>query len=767
MRSGDAETAEGFESVQSLAGPWRIRMDTQGAGIPEANAELACTWFPDIGAHPTVERRVGVCTPVGWKDHILRFNVRNDGSIGPNTGTQALDYSAGTNPEHDGRRLWIEPSRDGAFSCEPPPCADRQGWHEGPAPVLWTEWEREGCRFRSDVMAHQQGGQAAVTGREPLFAWVRLSLRGAPREAGLGFALGARFVGTSENVSARDLPAEGWQLADERGRVVLGIPGGQQARLLFRHEPEQGRFRIFVQPTGPGGTVDLLMPAAPVDAAVYADEVAPGRDRALAETQTFWSETAAGSAAVVDTPEPFVNRALAQSIKFVEMMTTRDPATGLPIMLSGAIWYHATYAAPDCLRRVWLLEQLGQFEMSEKYLRIYQQEQGTRSPYGDRYPQHSGYLADPIYASTTAPWITSHGAILYNIAAHALLRGAPAFVQRYLATVIRACEFIRDSRAFRHDGLPGLLPPARSTDFDPGVQDAFSNGLNYKGLVTAARLLRRIGHPRSEEFAREAEAYRTAIVAALRAATASLPSWTDADGREQPTVPNIFYPEAKRQDRFLDTAAHLLVFAEVLPADDPLMQASVAMYRAGGPGGTYRPHSCANLYDHEVCVSEPCYSWNLFSSHALGDRARFLEGLYGMLACGVSRDTHISSEGQICGWINDNLFTISTVAHMVRLCVVDDQYRPDELHLLRLVPLAWLTPGARCRFEKIPTEFGPATLLTAMSADGKTLDVTYKPSFRFPPKKAVLHAPPVPGLKWIRINGERQPAKGAIALLAP
>lgn len=35
MRSGDAETAEGFESVQSLAGPWRIRMDTQGAGLRE------------------------------------------------------------------------------------------------------------------------------------------------------------------------------------------------------------------------------------------------------------------------------------------------------------------------------------------------------------------------------------------------------------------------------------------------------------------------------------------------------------------------------------------------------------------------------------------------------------------------------------------------------------------------------------------------------------------------------------------------------------
>jgi len=73
--------------------------------------------------------------------------------------------------------------------------------------------------------------------------------------------------------------------------------------------------------------------------------------------------------------------------------------------------------------------------------------------------------------------------------------------------------------------------------------------------------------------------------------------------------------------------------------------------------------------------------------------------------------------------------------------------------------LAWLKPGAVARFDAIPTEFGPVTLLTKVSRDGKTLAVTYRPKFRHPPSKVWLHIPPVAGLRTVLVNGRRVPMK--------
>ena len=91
---------------------------------------------------------------------------------------------------------------------------------------------------------------------------------------------------------------------------------------------------------------------------------------------------------------------------------------------------------------------------------------------------------------------------------------------------------------------------------------------------------------------------------------------------------------------------------------------------------------------------------------------------------------------------------------MTRLAVIDDQLRPDELHLLRLMPLAWLPPKQAAIFRNVPTEFGPVTLETRLSKDGKTLDVTYQPAFRGTAPKVWLHVPPLQGLKTLKLNGK-------------
>ena len=91
----------------------------------------------------------------------------------------------------------------------------------------------------------------------------------------------------------------------------------------------------------------------------------------------------------------------------------------------------------------------------------------------------------------------------------------------------------------------------------------------------------------------------------------------------------------------------------------------------------------------------------------------------------------------------------------MRLAVIDDQFREDELHLLRLAPHAWLRRDRETAFERMPTEFGPVTLRFGLGRGGKTLRVAFEPAFRTSPKRIVLHVPPLDGLTGLRVNGRR------------
>ncbi len=105
----------------------------------------------------------------------------------------------------------------------------------------------------------------------------------------------------------------------------------------------------------------------------------------------------------------------------------------------------------------------------------------------------------------------------------------------------------------------------------------------------------------------------------------------------------------------------------------------------------------------------------------------FLEGMYSLFAGGFSRQTWISCETR--GGITGTVFTASLAVLLARLAVVDDQIAPEELHLLRLVPGAWMRPGQHCAFEHLPTMYGPVTLRVTMAEDGE-LRITFQTAFR-------------------------------------
>ena len=111
------------------------------------------------------------------------------------------------------------------------------------------------------------------------------------------------------------------------------------------------------------------------------------------------------------------------------------------------------------------------------------------------------------------------------------------------------------------------------------------------------------------------------------------------------------------------------------------------------------------------------------------------------------------------------VFVAPLMTWSLRQSVIDDQLTPGELHLLRLVPQAWVSSKEETVFANMPTEYGPVDLKWRLSPDGKQIDVTFAGRWREKPAKVVLHAPPpVAGVTRVVVNGEPVAATGSSAL---
>lgn len=768
----------------------------------EANIRTALSWWSEIPDK---------WTPVGWKDHMFRFNIEWNGAIialpNPNART---DEWAGL-----GVQIAVMPAEGVKY----PPyrrlaCRDDgsviQGCRDCAAPVLWSEWSYEGLLLREEVFAHIPGAKDVETGIEPLFLWVRLSVNDRVEELPLedlcGFLLriNAPCIGHSmdirnNTVVMRDIskyPRElkpdvehydsalGYRVIEDDDKVRLGIAAGQDCNVEFDtivtyipeelynihskdfvdKQPKETDTLLYVEMSSVlGSHIDLLIPMLPTERDIFDTELAIGYDQALAEANTYWSAKPA-TAAVVDTPEDLINRTIERSLKIAEIVAEKNPHTGEYAALCGSWVYAMIWATPSSMTSAMLLDTMGYHTAAAKYMELLLKRQGEVTPPGPSFAPHPGYLSTPK-GFTGIDWLSDHGAILWSAAEHALLSGDKDFIDQWTPAIIRACEFVKDSRAMKdHGGVPGIMPLAVATDTCSHIQAVWNDAWTYKGLSTAARLLDKIGHSRAKEFTDECSDYRRAFGKAIRDRTKDMPVWTDKSGTKHHLVPTSMYGDPKWETRFpfyLDTGPLILVFAGLLDADDELMRSTLLWFREG-------PQVRLNRFDshwtqvpclrHEISSCEPVYSFNVFHSWQLGDRMKFLEGMYSLFTANISQQTSTMCESR--GGISGTS-PVLVAGYMARLAVVDDKIADNELHLLRLVPLAWLQEDKQCRFENIPTEFGPVTIRFAMCENGEELRVELGARFRQEPRKVVLHVPPIPGLRKITINSVIQRWNGS------
>jgi len=751
--------------------------------VPEPNLEIARNWWAE---NPNKR------TPIGWKNHPQQFVVMYNGII--------ISPSVVLTFNDPNVRPDLQLQVDGR--------TEVQGWNNCEAPVLWTRWfpytysarAFDGVQIQQEVFVHLPGATDINTGKEPLFAWVRLSIldicegfffEDQENECTFRIKINAPdFQGTMvERIVkvGKAYPVEltpqgekydsrlGWRLLDPKGKVCLAIPPGQECGVSFQKQDtpnnKDNLLTISVK-LRKGASVDLLLPALSADRDVVDQELALGCERALEEANGYWSKKPA-TAARFEVPEEEVNQILRRHLQFAEIIAEKH-TDGFTYVHHACreSYYTVGPVHANMLPLTYLLGPMGYQSAVEKYLQGFKAFQGKGVPMGplSKFPPHPGYLTEPQphpgyfveprYPPTSYRMSSDHGALLWAISHHALLSGDPEIVEQWTPVVVKACEWIQFALSVEvPGGISGIMPPDLGSDIGVVSLEVWTDAFAYKGLTTAIKLLRRVGHPRAEEFVVMAKKYRETYQQAIRAKTRQMPTWTGPDGKKRHSVPtnlsDKYCLSEIRNAWSLFSGPLALVWGGLLDADDELMENTRLWFREGPPKkfAFYDQISMGiPCLFHELCTNMPQYSWVMWHSWQLGDRQRYLEAMYANWMGAHSQQTYSVCETR-GGEFGETPQTPSNF--QARLAVIDDLIRDNELHLLRMMPLAWLSTEREAKFENMPTYYGPVDLRVKLAGAEEELDVSFTPRFRTPPNKTVLHVPPLENLRAVRLNGKQ------------
>ena len=780
------------------------------AQIGEPDVEVAKAWWPE---------QYNVWTPLGWPDHYFKYAVLYNGTIivSPAAPSSKKPHAKVWNGEDF--QLTFCASEDG-HGYPIPAAAVLLRDHDGglgvqswdPAhdtPVLRTEFRaKDGVVLETEVFAHVPEAAPVRTSLEPEFARIRVRVKYLesyyhPSTYKMSVLLSRIFFGHVDNMklspdialfpgahcdkALRCAPesfgtgCDGYRITQVADSLVrMDVLPGPEAEVSFA-EVAPGLYKLLLSfPARVGAHADLIFPVLCQKREDADREAAISHEEALAQSDPYWASLRPATAATFEVPESYITDALAENFKLARVLAERDYVSGEYSYISGVWQYDAFWPTPGSMISAMFMDPMGYFADTERYSEVFLHNQGSSVAPGAAFRLHPGYFSSPRDLESV-DWLTDHGAVMWQVATHALLTGDRAFIDHWTEPLLRACDFIKDYSLSEHPGIPGLLPAGWSTDEEVPVQSVWNLAWNYKGLSTVVRLLEKTGHPRAQEFSAFQQQFRQTFLQAYRKVVEDGPRWTDDQGRIRYRPPQELYTDGASRFQtdgrpmghtfmtdafYLDGGPLCLVWAGLMDADDPVMQDMLAFFREGPNWKIRKPFPWSldrAVLDHEISSCEPCYSFNAFHSWQLGDREHYLEAMYSILVGSISQNTYISCEHR--HGIQGTLFSFPLGICLARLAVIDEQIEPGALHLLRFCPLAWLKADRPARFLMMPTEFGPVDLTLQLSADGKTLDVGFSGEWRDRPGQIILHVPPVPGLKKVSVNGKKYHASAGEIIL--
>jgi hypothetical protein len=442
---------------------------------------------------------------------------------------------------------------------------------------------------------------------------------------------------------------------------------------------------------------------------------------------------------------------------------------------------------------------------------------GSGLMYNDStYPQENGFGAHtfamygyPEYADALQPWfvgmsVTREGAgrkyqnrramVLHHLLEDYRLTGKTTLYDRFRDDYLRVAEEIV---ADRHSNMTaaadekplnwGLLPADKpGVDVQASTQTVYVLGhniTNCQGLADFGRFLVASGidRARGERYLREAADFRGTLMSAMERAAIRVPGrppFVDLQTlffRQTPDYGPEPYDDlalGRLQGSYFHYWVDMEFHYNFFNPDDAVGQwladycqqrngFVLGLTRARGmqdkPGGNVNPVYDAGYYNYRL---------------RQGDIGRFLIGLYGRLAFGMSRYVHVSSEGQpLIGWNTEkggyvgaaypfpNSASNASTLLMLRNALVLEELKEDaetgDIFLLRGAPRAWFEDGKRIKAERLATYFGDISFQVDSRVRQGGISVMVDAPSRNPYRRILLNLrhPKGAAIKRVRVNG--------------
>lgn len=520
-----------------------------------------------------------------------------------------------------------------------------------------------------------------------------------------------------------------------------------------------------------------------------------------ADAQRFWKGVVETGAGIITTPDSFLNDYLAAVAgQMAEQIAYRHV---------GKVWIYKTspnwYEAYWPVSAAWPLPTLdlrGLTRYSRPVLQSFIDTQTDdvgkliRERMGEgNLVQGEGFDKRPGFMGNFGPWtantlLLSHGLELWALASHFRITRDRQWLEQGPRSPLRAiedgCEWImaqrrRTMREENGQKVPhwGLLPAASTHDWLSG-NTICNDATCIYGMIESVRLLREIGHPRAEEFARDLSDYRACLRARYQEARDRARRVPLPDGREIPYVPRDIHELNWAMTDWTYTGygpARAGAWGAFDPHDE-LVDQTLAFIDSGLPKGqgyylkierdlfghinatenlrdVNDPHSprhflCKHYVEPETMV--PIF-FDLFLQR--DDLPRFFEWLFNNLAFAIHKDFRVgveSIDGSPSCAPGDGVRW-----RAVRNMFINEMGGYDgsqqSLWLLQAIPRSWLKPGSSIGVERMGTHFGGQVDVSArVSRDGNSMDVQARLDLAVAPKE-------------IRVrlrSGDRRPLSSAL-----
>ncbi|MFB3826575.1 MAG: hypothetical protein ACE15B_07385 [Bryobacteraceae bacterium] len=569
------------------------------------------------------------------------------------------------------------------------------GYEDGYLPIVLATYETGGVRYRQTALADKPAGE--TEGWD--IAYVRFEMTNVsktPRTAELRVEVALNGGGAVRR--------EGNRVLDPNGAVLLESGGPEKIELK------------------PGATASLYLkiPFLPDAKPMFRAPSKADFEAAHARVREFWRGVMA-KAARLEVPEPRINN-------------------------------------------VWRALLLQNFVLEDGPKFTY----GSGLMYNDStYPQEMGFATHTFamygfkdHANVLQRWflgmsVTREGAgrkyqnrrsmVLHHLLENYRLTGKTDLFDRFKDDYYRVAEeIIADRRSTMVDGPGerplhwGLLPPDKpGADVQASTQTGYVLGHNInncQGLHDFGHFLvvTGIDRTRGERYVREALDFRKTLMSAMERAAIRVPGrppFIDLQTlyfRQTPDYGPDPYDDlalGRLQGSYFHYWVDMNLHYNFFNPDDVVGQwlADYCQQQNGFVLGLTRARGSAEKPSGGV---NPVYDAGYFNYRLRrGEVDRFLLGLYGRLAFGMSRYMYVSSEGQPFVRYNSQkggfvsaAFSIPNAASnastllMLRNALVLEELRDDietgDIFLLRGVPRAWLQEGKRIAASGLATYFG-------------------------------------------------------------